>query len=262
MSSDHRLAWAAAVGLLLAAGAIASDFVVASFWARHTLVTSLLANALVVLITVVVLNEVLERRDRRRWSLLAQSALFGLTQSARATWTTLVEVLEVGEIHSGDVDSLREDARLALDAPAVSDAVRRLIARDGGRAQVQRLTQALNEHYAEVISNWAPVMIGARPYAELLDRHVELAGRLEWVSGVLTQNEPADDQSLRERTLARSSVAAEHASALGDDEWLHDTLVSVVNLAIHLDRESRGQALAIASQEWWTERTADLVARR
>jgi len=259
MSGERRLVWAGAAGLLLLVGAIASDFLVGSFWQRHSLLTSLLANVLVVAITVVVLNELLERRDRKRWNLLAQNALFVLTQSARATWTEMIELLGITEVHSGDVDSLRADADLASDTARISAAADRLLGQEDGRARLQRLSQALSGHYAEVIASWAPVLVGARPYAEILDRHVELAGRLEWLSSVLSQNEPAPDQSRRERSLTRSSIAAEHATALGSDQWLGDVIVSVVKLATRLDEQSHELAFSIVSGEWWAERTTDLV---
>src|SRR5271154_6743373 len=172
MSGDRRLVLAATVGVLLIGAVVGSDFAVASFWARHALLTSLLANVLVVGITVVVLNGLLERRDRQRWSLLAQSALFALTQSARATWTAMIELLDITDVQSGDLDSLLGDARLALDAPRVSEAARTLLGEEDGKARLQRLGQALTQHYDEVIANWAAVMVGARPYAELLDHHV------------------------------------------------------------------------------------------
>jgi hypothetical protein len=220
------------------------------------------ANVLIVGITVVILNEVVERRDRRRWNLLAQNALFVLTQSARATWTAMIELLGITEVKSGDVELIRADALLASDTARVSAATRELLGQEDGTARLQRVSQALSAHYAEVIAGWAPVLVGARPYAEILDRHAELAGRLEWLSSVLAQNEPAADQSRGERTLARSSVGAEHATALGGDEWLHDMVVSVIKLATQLDERSREQAFAIVSGEWWAERTADLLGGR
>jgi hypothetical protein len=259
MSSNRRLVLAAAVGLLLVAGAVASDFEVASFWERHALLTSLIANVLVVAVTVVVLNELIERRSRRRWSLLAQSALFALTQSARATWTLMLELLEIAEVESGDPESLIADARLALDTPRLSEAVYVLLAQEDGRARLQMVCQRLGQHCAQVIATWAAVMIEARPYAEILDRHVELAGRLEWLGSVLAQNEPAPDQTPRERNLTRSSIAAEYASELAEDEWLHDMTLSMVRLALRLDYESRETAFSIVSREWWTERTTGLV---
>ena len=90
--------------LVLAAGA--SDFVFGSFWERHALLTSLLASILVLVVTVIVVNEVIDRRDQRRWNLLAQSVLFALIQAARATWTGMVEVLEVTEVQGGSVEWL------------------------------------------------------------------------------------------------------------------------------------------------------------
>ena len=259
MSSDRRLRLAAGAGLLLVAAAVGSDFLIGSFWVRHALLTSLVANVLVVAITVVVLNEVLERRDRRRWNLLAQNALFVLTQSARATWTAMIELIGITEVQGGDVDLLRADALLAADTARVSAAAQDLLGQDDGSARLQRVSQALSGHYAEVIAGWAPVLVGARPYAEILDRHVELAGRLEWLSSVLSQNEPAAEDGRGRRTLARSSVAAEHATALGGEKWLRDMAVSVIKLATQLDEQSREMAFSIVSQEWWAERTERIV---
>ena len=41
----------------------------------------------------VMLNEVLERRQRERWSVLAQYALFDLVRTARLVWTGLLELV-------------------------------------------------------------------------------------------------------------------------------------------------------------------------
>jgi hypothetical protein len=59
---------------------------------RHTLFTALVASLIVVALTVAVLNEVLERRQRERWSVLAQYALFDLVGAARLVWTGLLEL--------------------------------------------------------------------------------------------------------------------------------------------------------------------------
>jgi hypothetical protein len=92
------------------------------------------------------------------------------------------------------------------------------------------------------------------------DRHVELAGRLEWLSSVLTHNEPPEGQSRRDRNLTRSSVASEHADEFGSDEWLHDQILAVVMLATDLDYESREHAYSIVPLSWWAERTEGLAA--
>ena len=77
--------------LIVLAGA--SDFVLGSFWSAQAMPTSLIASLIVLAVTVVVLNEWLERRDRRRWSVLAQYVRFQLVQAARATWTALGELI-------------------------------------------------------------------------------------------------------------------------------------------------------------------------
>lgn len=139
MLEDRRLILAGAIGVALTAAAAISDFLTGSFWERHAMLASLVANALVVVVTVVVVNEVLERRERRRWNLLAQSVLFALLQSARATWTGLLELLQLGEVRSGAIGPLEDAARLAQDTPRVSRSVRELLGSSERRAQLQRL---------------------------------------------------------------------------------------------------------------------------
>lgn len=259
---ERRLVLVGVVGLALMVGAGVSDFLTGGFWERHAMLTSLLANVLVVALTVVVVNEVIERRGRRRWNLLAQSVLFELIQSARATWTGLVEVLGLGEVQSGSVGALRSAASVARDLQRSSPAIRELLDSPERRAQLQRACAALCEHASEVIARWAPVMVGAGPYAEVFDRHVELSGRLQWLSDVLAHIDPPEDQSVRDRTLVRSSVAAERAEELGDDDRLHDQILAVITLATELDHRSREDAYALVPPSWWEERTAGLASRR
>lgn len=259
MIKDRRLQVAAAAGLVLVLAAGASDFVVGSFWERHGMLTSLVANLIVVGVTVAVFDQVVEGRDRRRWSLLAQTVLFALIQSARATWTTMLDVLELADVQSGSVESLIEGKEVALDATRVSQAAEKLVHDEERRARLLRASGRLSNHASDVIAKWSPVMINAGPYAEMLDRHVELATRLEWLNNVLTHNEPPEGQSRADRTLTRSAVATEHAEQLGTDEWLHDQILAIVTLATKLDYESREYAYAIAPLSWWSERTAGLA---
>lgn len=257
---DRRLIIAASVGAALLAAAGVSDFVTGSFWERHAMLTSLLANLLVVGVTVVVVNEIMERRDRRRWSLLAQSVLFALTQSARATWTGMIELLGLGEVQGGSVEPLLSAAAVARDSARVSRATRELLSDKTRRGQLQQACSGLSAHASDVIAKWAPIMVGARPYAEVLNRHVELVGRLEWLSNVLVHGEPPPEQSVRDRVLARSSVTTEHAEELLDnDAWLHDQIVAVTMLATELDYRSRELAFELVPMSWWDDRTSGLM---
>ncbi len=75
----------AALALLLVAGAVASDLLDGRFWAAHPIITSLLASLLVIVISAAVINELIERRDRQRWMVLAQYVLLDLVRTARAS---------------------------------------------------------------------------------------------------------------------------------------------------------------------------------
>jgi hypothetical protein len=259
MRSDRRLLVAALAGAAVIAATGASDFLLGSFWERHAFLADLAANLIIVGVTVAVINQVIDRRNQRRWNLLAQNVLFDLIQTARATWTGLIEVLGLADVDTGDRESLYRCAELARDSERVSRAVRELLADGARRASLQRLTTELSAHASDVIAKWSPVMVGARAYAEVIDRHVELAGRLEWLSSVLAHREPPPDQSPGERTLLRSSVASEHAHLLGNDEWLHDQILAVMRLATDLDFEAREHAFSLVPLSWWAERTAGLA---
>src|SRR5262245_57889359 len=102
------------ISVLVLFGAVAWDLASDGFWVRHTLFTGLIASLIVVAVTAAVLNEVLERRQRERWSVLAQYALFDLVRTARLVWTSLLELAGLvpdEELVAGALD-VATDARL------------------------------------------------------------------------------------------------------------------------------------------------------
>jgi hypothetical protein len=263
MERSRRLVTAAAIGLALIGLAAASDFFAGSFWAGHTMLTSLIASLVVLVVTVAVLNEWLARRDRRRWSVLAQYVLFQLVQAARATWSSLVELMEQREIDSVRSDAMRELADRALNTPAISAATRAVLADAERRDKLQKVVTALAEHSKGVVVSWASVMVGAGPYTDIFDRYVELQARLDWLSDLIA---PREQPSRRDALLARSSVAAEHADVLGSDDWLHDQIVATIETAVRLDFDSRELGFMLVPMEWWRDRTqielGELTAER
>jgi hypothetical protein len=246
------------ISLAVLAGAFVSDFVVRSFWVKHALTTSLVADLVTVVISVAVINELIERRDRKRWTVLAQSALFSLAQSARVTWTTLVDVLRLTEVHSGSVEPLLEAAQIANDRQRVSEAAQTLLADPERRQRLQGTIARIGTHTSDAIATWATVLVGAAPYARLLDHHVELDGRLHWLSSVLDHKDPPPDHDRAQRRMTLASVATEHADEF-DEDWLRDMVVSLTVLATQLDRESRDLAFSLLSEDWWLERTKALA---
>jgi hypothetical protein len=75
------------VALLALVGGVISDAVERSFWMRHPLLAGLASGFIVVMLTVALINEAVERRRRERWSVLAQYVMLQLVRDARGVWT-------------------------------------------------------------------------------------------------------------------------------------------------------------------------------
>jgi hypothetical protein len=238
-------------GLVLVA-AVVFDQLDERFWDRHALLTDLVASLLVVGLSVAVVNEALERRQRRRWSVLAQYVLFQLVRHARVTWTGLMELL--GLMSTGDEteQTLDTGARAVRDTPRVAGALRELLADPDRRERLHSLIERLMSSSDDLLGRWASVMLNSSAYAEIVDRHVELYSRIAWVGSLLNYREPVDDDPRRLR-LSRSSPAVQFQGDFDDDE-LTDYLVAIAQLAETLDRATLQLALRIVPLEWWAQR--------
>jgi hypothetical protein len=243
------------LSVLVLAGAFVWDLANDEFWVRHTLFTGLVASLIVVAVTAAVLNEVLEHRQRQRWSVLAQYALFDLVGTARLVWTGLLEL--AGLAPDGELEdrALAAGSEAVLDTPRLAAAIDELLASADGREQLHRLIARLRAHGHEVLGRWADVMVNSGTYAEIVDRHVELYSRLYWWGSVLDESEPLEEHLNRPR-LSRLSPATQ-ASGPIEDEWLRDNLVAIAQLAESLDRSSFELAMQIVPPEWWAAQLPD-----
>jgi hypothetical protein len=246
------------LSLLILFGAIAWDLADDGFWLRHTLFTGLVASLIVVAVTAAVLNEVLERRQRERWSVLAQYALFDLVRAARLVWSGLLEV--AGLVPDGELDdgALAAGSEAVRDTPRLTVAMDEMLASDDDREQLHRVIVGLLEHGQEVLGRWADVMVNSGTYAEIVDRHVELYSRLYWWGSVLDESEPLTEHLGRPR-LSRVSPATQTIGRV-EDEWLRDNLVAIAQLAESLDRGSFELAMRIVPLDWWTAQLPDRPA--
>src|SRR5215207_8787105 len=101
-----------AVLSLLALGAVAlSDFLLTGFWDRNAMVTSVVADVLVLIVGVAVVNELLSARSRREWRLLSDYGLVELGETSRRIWVTLSEHVGVGKRESLTLDEMRSLVR-------------------------------------------------------------------------------------------------------------------------------------------------------
>jgi hypothetical protein len=94
-------------------------------------------------------------------------------------------------------------------------------------------------------------MLNAELYAEVVDRHVELAGDLAYIGALMDSGYPPDDA--RRRSRARSSPAVQFQADLGG-AWLADRIVVITQLAENLDRGTLELALTIVPVQWWEQR--------
>jgi hypothetical protein len=243
------------LSVLALSGAIAWDIADDGFWSRHALLTSLVASLIVVAVTAALLNEVLERRQRERWSVLAQYALFEFVRMARLVWSGLLEL--AGLVPDGDLgeEALAAGSEALRDTPRLAAAMDEMLASADRREQLHRLIAGLLDHSQEVLGRWADVMVNSGMYAEIVDRHVELYSRLYWWGSVLDESEPLEEHLSRPR-LSRVSPATQAVGPV-EDEWLRDNLVAIAQLAESLDRGSFELALQIVPLDWWATRLPD-----
>lgn len=241
----------AGLALLVLVSAVVSDALEGSFWTRHALLTSLAGSVIVVLLSVAVINEVLERRRRRRWSVLAQYVMFELVRNARMIWSGVLDLAGLAIVDKARRDSLEDSRRVARDTSRLTEAVRAVVDDDSRYASLRSEFAFFAEQSDLLLSRWASIMLTSDIYADVIDQHVELGGDVAWIAGLFDANYPPADASRWKR--ARSSPALEIESQL-NSAWLADRIVVVSQLAEQLDRTTLELALWIVPVQWWEER--------
>jgi hypothetical protein len=248
----------AAIALLALVGGVLSDALEDRFWTHHPLLAGLVASVIVVMLTVALVNEALERRSRQRWSVLAQYVMLQLVREARLVWTGIAELagLMPSDPYAGEGDVLRTAVSIDAGSMAVRDTdgliapLRDLVAYANKRKRLHDQVTIFVEHTDTVLGRWAAVMLNADVYAEVIDRHVELAGDLAWLSGLLGFELSEGDSRTRK---GRSHPAVLIEGPL-DDCHLVQRLAAITQLAEQLDRTTLELALRVVPVEWWRER--------
>jgi uncharacterized membrane protein len=251
---------AAAVAMLALIGGVVSDVLARHFWSRNSLFADLISSLIVVMLSVAVVNEVVERGRRRRWSVVAQYVMLALVRNARMIWTGVMEMAGLMPAEGGDQgggeddDSLEEAARAVRDTERLTAGVREALADEDRRRRLHEEISEFVAHGDEVLGRWASVMLNADAYAEIIDRHVELVSDVAWVGSILDHYEPLDaGDDPRQRRMTRSSPAVQIEGAF-DDQRLAERIVTIAQMAEQLDRGTLQLALRIVPLEWWAAR--------
>jgi hypothetical protein len=242
----------AALALLALAAAIGSEQFAEHVWERHTLLAGLTSSAIVVMLSVAVVNEVLEFRRSRRWTVLAQYVMLELVRDARMFWTGMLELAGLMPADANEPAAMSTAAGIVRDTPRMTEAIHGIVSDARRRRELREAVAAVVLHNDEVLGRWAAVMLNADVYAEVVDRHVELAGDLAWLNSLLEESDPTTVDPPR-RQRARSHPAVLITGQL-DDDALTRRLVSITQLAEQLDRGTLDLALKIVPITWWEER--------
>jgi len=246
----------ATVALVALIAGVVSDRVNGAFWSRHALLASLVASVIVVILSIAVVDAVLERRRRERWSVLAQFVMLELVRNARLIWTGVLAAVGLLSSEAARPESVDTNAGIVRDTPRLSAAVRDAIADERTRRALQEEIALLAAHSSEVLGRWAAVMLNADVYAEVIDHHVELASDIDWLSSLLDNADSPDD--LRRLRRAASSPAVQIEGQIAGDD-LAARIVVIAQLAEELDRNTLDLALRLVPVEWWAARLGATV---
>jgi hypothetical protein len=239
----------AVIGLV---AGIVSDEVGGHFWERHALVASLVASLVVVMLSVAVFNEALERRGRRRWTVLAQYVMLQLARNARVIWTGVAGLAGVMPTDTRTAAVLAAGSREVRDTSRLTDAVKQLLADPERRRLLHEGFGRFVSEGDEMLGRWAAVMLNVDAYAEIMDRHVELALEVSWLDSLFDDSDaPAERDDTRRNSRSHPAVQID---AQIDDDDLVNRVVAVTQIAENLDRLTLQVALRLVPIEWWTER--------
>ena len=241
---------AAAVAVVALAGGVASDELARGFWSRHALLAGLASSVIVVMLSVALVNELVERRKRQRWSVLAQYVMLQLVRNARLTWTGMLDLAGLMPADPSTSSSLETGAQLVRDTPRLTKSIRDLVADPDRRVLLHERITHIVTIGDELLGRWAGVMLNADVYAEIIDRHVELVGDLARLASLFDHFDPPD-YGARARSWSHPAFQIEGEL---DDDQLTTRLIAITQLAAGLDRTTLELALRLVPIQWWATR--------
>lgn len=229
---------------------VSSDFYASQFWLGHPVTTAILTSLSVVLVSVTVIEVVINRRSERRWRLLAQYALMDLAEDARGAWGVLLNVVQEGDDSSDEMADSSQVIQV-LDSPTRAPILKRkieaILTDPLRRNELKESLQLTLGTSRELISRWGVILTGSTSFSELFDRHVEMIGRIHGLWYFLAHGS-------RRGSRFRSPGGSHR------DDWFVDNLLSMTRIAIGLEDETWAIALRVVPPDWWDARTDELAA--
>jgi hypothetical protein len=211
----------AVVSIIALAVVSVSDFVFTGFWDQNAMATSVLADLLVLVVGVAVVNEFLTARARRDWRLLSDYGLVELGEIARHTWVMLAQNIGVGKRESLTLNELRDLVRSSKGEETVRELALAAAMDDARRLSLHELVSELADDARARLGRWAPILLETK-LPKVITRFVRLQVRLTRLQTVLWE----DAQNWRPSY-----------EGSGDNEWIADRVANLILLGSSLDVE-------------------------
>ena len=140
-------------------------------------------------------------------------------------------------------------SRAVRDTPRLNDAVGQLVTDPERRRLLHEGFERFVSDGDKVLGRWAAVMLNVDAYAELMDRHVELALEVAWLDSLLDDSDaPPDADSTHRNSRSHPAVQIDLC------DRLVTRVVGITQLAESLDRLTLEVALRLVPVQWWAER--------
>jgi hypothetical protein len=230
LTSTSSTRIAATLSLIALALISVSDFLLTDFWDHNAMVTSVVADILVLVIGIAVVNEYLTARSRRRWRLVADYSLVELASCCRHVWVHLAEAIGIGRREELTRDELRDAVRSPREEERHLERLAHRFAQDAdARRGLKELVGDLTRTSRDVLTSWAPVLVET-PYSGELSRYVELQALLGGLDLVLWEE---------------AEGKAPSYEGTGNPEWIGSRVCELIELGCQLELEFHRAAAAM-----------------
>ena len=226
------------VAVLVIVAASVSDVTVTMFWDHNAMLTGIVADVLVLLVGVAVVNEWLDIRSAERWRTVAYYALVELLYACRYTWVRLCNELGVARGAALSIAELRDVVLSDQGAAMLRDRAAAALADPDTRARLITLVVQLSDETRDTLARWSPIMITTGPSADAINRFTHLHGRL-----------------MRLRFVLQEDLAGHRMDAIevGDDAWAARRIATVIHLGAQLSVAFRAESYELVSLEEWSD---------
>jgi hypothetical protein len=226
------------VSLLLIVAASVTDVTVTHFWDRNAMLTGILADVLVLLVGVAVVNEWLDIRATERWRTVAYYALIELLYSSRNTWVRLCHELDLHEGRAATIAELTERIQAEDGYAMLEQRAAAALADPEWRPRLAALVAELSEQTREALTAWAPIMITTAASADAINRYTRFHGRLMRLRFVL-------QETIEGHLIPHIEI--------GDDAWAARRIATIIRMGVQLSNSYREEAYQLVPIDEWRD---------